>query len=393
LVYFLRWLVYIVVQTIVGGDDMRKQIIWIFSLLMMFMLVLTGCFKGEQADKPEDIDPPVDSESVDSENDELDDEENNEAGDREDGDGNEAEGENGVESDISSETVARQLFLVDVNGQLASQTIELPATKEAATQVLEHLVVGGPVTSMLPNGFQAVLPEGTEILGLDLKEDGTMVVDVSNEFKNYEADDELTVIQSMTYTLTQFDNVERIQLWINGHPQDVMPVDGTPIGESYSRADGINLVLSQGVDYMNSEAVTMYFPAEYNENRYYVPVTQHIGTDDDNVFEAIVESLLSGPTHSLNMTHVFNDQTLLLDEPKLEDGVLELVFNQEILKDADKAVISDEVMETLVRTLTEQNQVEAVEVKVEDIEQLTNENGETYDEPITAQNFMGAEKL
>src|SRR5699024_3106557 len=151
---------------------MRKQIIWIFSLLMMFMLVLTGCFKGEQADKPEDIDPPVDSESVDSENDELDDEENNEAGDREDG--NEAEGENGVESDISSETVARQLFLVDVNGQLASQTIELPATKEAATQVLEHLVVGGPVTSMLPNGFQAVLPEGTEILGLDLKEDGTM---------------------------------------------------------------------------------------------------------------------------------------------------------------------------------------------------------------------------
>src|SRR5699024_8455123 len=155
--------------------------------------------------------------------------------------GNEAEGENGVESDISSETVARQLFLVDVNGQLASQTIELPATKEAATQVLEHLVVGGPVTSMLPNGFQAVLPEGTEILGLDLKEDGTMVVDVSNEFKNYEAGDELSVIHSLPRRLTRCGPLRRTRLWINCAPQDVMPGGCRALGGSYSRPDGINL--------------------------------------------------------------------------------------------------------------------------------------------------------
>lgn len=368
---------------------MQKRMIWLLSLLMMLILILTGCFKGEQSNKPE-IDPPINTEGTDASDN------NNQENDQENLEENVNEADNEDDSEGPTvETVARQLYLVDVNGKLASQTLELPSleSKEVATQVLEHLVKGGPVTSILPNGFQAILPEGTAILGLNVKDDGTAIVDVSEEFENYEADNELTVIQSMTYTLTQFDSVDRVQLRINGQPQEVMPVNDTPIGEGYSRADGINLVESHGIDFMNSEAVTMYFPAEYNENRYYVPVTQHINTSDVNVFESIVESLMSGPTYNLNMTHVFNDQTLLLDEPILEDGVLELVFNQEILKNADKAVISDEVMETLARTLTQQNQVEAVNVKVENIDQLTNENGESYDEPITAQTFIESQKL
>lgn len=368
---------------------MRKRIIVLFSLMIILTFTLAGCFKGEQSIKP-DMDPPIETEK-NGESDNGTQNDDNASG----SDENESDEKN-ESSDTEkpiAETVARQLFLVDVNGKLAAQTVELPSTKEVATQVLEHLVIGGPVTQILPNGFQAVLPEGTEILGLNLQEDGTLVVDVSKEFENYEADNELNVIQSMTYTLTQFDNVDRIKLWINGHPQDVMPVDGTPIGEGYSRSNGINLVESHAIDFMNSQAVTMYFPAEYNENRYYVPVTKHISTNSENVYGSIVEALMSGPDYSLNMTHVFNDQAVLLNEPTLKDGVLELVFNQEILKDADKAVISDEVMETLVRTLTEQNRVEAVEVKVENIEQLTNENGEAYDEPITAKTFMEIEKL
>src|SRR5690625_3051703 len=99
---------------------------------------------------------------------------------------------------------------------VAAQTLELPISdnKEVATQVLTYLIKGGPVTPILPNGFQAVLPEGTEILGLSLQEDGTLIVDVSEEFEDYEAEDELKILQAMTYTLTQFDSVDRIKLWI-----------------------------------------------------------------------------------------------------------------------------------------------------------------------------------
>ncbi len=377
-----------VVQTIMGGNNMFKNDIVRYSLILIFIFMLTGCFKGEQS--LEEIDVPQDAEAVDGAEDEST-EENEQV--IEEAEESEESQENDAEEII--ETIARQLYLVDANGMVVAQTLELPISdsKEVAAQVLTYLVKGGPVTPILPNGFQAVLPEGTEILDLNLQEDGTLIVNVSEEFEDYKAEDELKILQAMTYTLTQFDSVDRIKLWINGYPQDEMPVNGTPIESGYSRVNGINLVASETLDLMNSQAITMYYPSEYNDNRYYVPITQHIEMDDQDIFAPIVRALISGPTYQFNALHVFNAETSLIHRPTLENGVLTLVFNQEILKDSDKAVISDEVIETLVRTLTEHPRVEAIEVKVENIDQLVNENGEAYSEPVTKDIFVNVEKL
>lgn len=360
------------------------------SFMLILMLTLTGCFKGEQS--LEKIDVPQDAEAVDQTKEGA----LNDNNDNDDENEGEPSGENeDQEEELITETIARQLYLIDANGMVVEQTIELPfeGNKEVAKQVLTYLIKDGPVTSLLPNGFQAVLPADTEVLSLNLQEDGTLVVDLSKEFENYEVADELNILQAMTYTLTQFENIDQIELRINGYPQEEMPVNGTPIGQSYSRANGINLVDTDTVDLIDSQAVTMYYPKEYNEQRYYVPVTQYVARKDQEEFESIIGALIDGPTYNLNVMHVFNDQTSLIDQPILENGVLKLEFNQNILKDIDQAVISDEVMETLVRTLTEQHHVEAVEVKVENIEQINNENGETYDKPVTKGKFMTVEQI
>lgn len=348
------------------------------------ILLLTACFQGEQSSV--EIDPPENAEAVnDSKEDESAESTAGEESNEEESNENEA-----------TETVARQLYLIDANGMVASQILELPSleSKEVATQVLEYLVEDGPVTEMLPNGFRAVIPAGTEILGVDLQEDGTMIVDLSEEFKDYTADDELKIIESITHTLTQFDSVENVQLWVNGHPLKEMPVDGTPIGKGYSKDNGINIVNTDTIDFLDSQAVTMYYPVTNQENRYYVPVTQYVEpSENDNVYESIVQSLMKGPGYHTNVVHVFNEEAALVTEPRLNDGVLELVFNEAILQNPEEAVIADEVMETIVRTLTTMEPIEAVNVKVENIEQLNNENGETYTEPVTADFFTPSEKL
>lgn len=350
----------------------NKKILFIGTLIM-FLILLSGCFQGEQSLKEIDVpqNSDTDNDTAEEENQAEDDLADTDAG-----------------QDVIMETVPRQLYLMDVNGMIVEQTLELPLleSKEVATQVLTYLIKDGPVTSILPNGFQAVLPAETEILGLNLLDDGTIIVDVSEEFTDYRPEDELKILQAMTYTLTQFENINKLQLRINGEPQQVMPVNGTPIGDGYSRSNGINIISTDNVDLLNSQAVTMYFPTEYNDSRYYVPITKHIKVDeaDPNMLSSIVQSLIEGPGYQTNLIHVFNMDTTLMEVPVLEDGILELVFNESILKDKEKAVISDEVMETLVRTLTEHQNVEAIEVKVENVEVIVNENGEQYDEPVTS---------
>src|SRR5699024_4900077 len=107
---------------------------------------------------------------------------------------------------------------------------------------------------------------------------------------------EIKILESVTHTLTQFDNVEKVKLRINGQPLDEMPVNGTPIAQGYSKAQGINVTESDTLDLINSEAVTMYYPASNEENRYYIPVTQYVETKEEGKLASIVDSLLDSPT-------------------------------------------------------------------------------------------------
>ena len=378
-----------VVQTIRGGIKMKRLSLMMISFVGL-LLILTGCFEGEQS--IQEIDAPKDDieEKAAKAKDTIKEDQKKETEKKDD----KAKKTNSKKDEASDEKTAREIYLIDANGLIASQTLELPKveSKEVATQALEHMVKGGPVTEMLPNGFQAVLPEDTEILGLNLKEDGTMIVDVSKEFKNYPKKNEVKILEAMTHTLTQFEDVKKIQLWINGHPQDKMPVDGTPINEGYSKANGIN-VMNSTTDLFEAEAVTMFYPKEYHKNRYYVPVTKHVNVDQNQTYTALIESLLDGPALDTNALNVFNEGTTLKGKPELKDGILQVEFSKEIMKDNDKNQIADEVIETLVRTLTELEDVEAVDISVEDVKSLVNEQGESYDEPVSKHKYKSHEKL
>ncbi len=354
-------------------------------LLLLFVLgltfALTGCLKGEQTSGQLDVPEDVTMEDEDD------------GGETTEG----AEQEEAVQDELNvtetEQTVERELYLFDQSGLVVPQTVELPKSASAAMQALEYLVVDGPVTELLPNGFQAVIPAGTEIIGVNLKEDGTLIVDVSEDFKNYEAENELKVLQAVTHTLTQFDTIEKIKLWINGEEQTEMPVSGTPISQGFSRANGINLDVIGKPD-LNSQAVTVFYPKKYDEDIAFIPVTTYLERDENNyLFAPLVESLLHGPSQSLGTLNVFNDNTQLIKEPTIRDGVLQLEFSEDILQSKDEAVIADEVIATLVRNLTEQVGIEAVSVSVANFPTIVSENGTPYDQPVTAQDVMGKEKM
>ena len=345
-------------------------------LIMTLTFVLGGCFQGEQNVK--EIDVPEDVEVIEEEQaDETDvDEEKDDAEDTE-----------------SPETVEREIYVLDADGMVVPQTFELPKSESAAMQVLEYMVVDGPITELLPNGFQAVLPAETTILGVNLKEDGTLIVDVSEEFEQYEADNEQKIIQAMTHTLTQFNDVERIKLWMNGHELTEMPVQGTPISEGYSRANGINIMTTTKPDVLHSEVATVFFPKQQQDEMYYVPVTQYFDGQEGDMLTSIIESLLRQPQTNQQFVNVFNDETTLLKKPNVRNGVVQLEFSEHILQEQDNAIIANDVMETLVRTLTEQEGIEAVEVMVNDETTLLNEEGLKYEQPVTAEDFIHSEKM
>ncbi|MDT8859476.1 GerMN domain-containing protein [Alkalihalobacillus sp. MEB130] len=292
----------------------------------------------------------------------------------------EADGEEGAGEEANEEYVQREIYLIDSNGLVVPQTLELPRTESVLKQSLEYLVDGGPVTELLPNGFRAVLPAGTEVT-VNLQEDGIAVADFSNEFKEYDPNQEKQVLEAITWTLTQFENVDSVQINVNGYKQDTMPVGGTPIGETVSRANGINLETGSVTDVVNSKGVTLYFLAQNGENTYYVPVTRRVASGQESLTAAVKE-LLKGPSNESPLLTDFRHEVALLDEPKYENGTVTLNFNESLLSQNQATAVSDDVLNMLALTLTEQEGVEKIAVKVNGEANVLSESGNAV-EPVS----------
>lgn len=331
-------------------------------MILIASLVLTGCgLFGAEKDK-EDMDPPG----------------NAEVGDGEDTEN--TDGSVGEESEADETAVQTQLYLIDKDGFVVPRTFTLPYTEGIATQALEHLVTGGPVTEMLPDGFRAPLPSDTA-LSVNIK-DGVATVNFSKEFADYAAEDELKILQAVTYTLTQFDSVKSVILQMNGNDLNEMPVNNTPISDELNRSIGINHDISNVVDITNTRPVTLYYVAQTDQESYFVPVTKRISNKEDDTVTAIVQELIKGPDHTSPLFSLLMSDVELLDKPSVKEGVVTLNFNENIYGRFEENVVTDHVLNALVLSLTEQDGIEGVAIQVNGKTDIVDEEGEALTEPV-----------
>ena len=282
-----------------------------------------------------------------------------------------------------ADVVMRDIYLIDKNGLVVAQSLPLPKTESVAKQALEHLVADGPVTDILPNGFRTVLPAGTEV---DVNiENGMAYVDFSEEFSSYDPKDEKRILQAVTWTLTQFESVEAVELRVNGYPLKEMPAEGTPISESgLTRADGINSEFTSDIaDITNTRPVTVYYLTQGTDNAYYVPVTRRVPNSEKDQVAAVIKELAEGPGLQTTLVSSLNDGVKLLELPTVKEGNVTLNFNEAIFGNSENKMISNEALRSIVLSLTENSEIDSVSIMVNGSNEIVNEEGDPLTAPVT----------
>jgi germination protein M len=284
------------------------------------------------------------------------------------------------------------LYFKDGNGYVAPVTMGLPKNASAAKQALQYLAEDGPEKNMLPKGFTALLPKGTQVKGLDVK-DKLATVDFSKEFLNYNAQDERKILEAITWTLTGFPNIQQVQLRVEGKALKEMPEGATPLDEPLSRAMGINLEKAEGVEYGQSTPVTLYFVNQSNPNyEYYVPVTRLVKRTD-NVAKAVIEQLIKGPGEgeSKGLTAVITPTTELKEDVKVENGLATVNFSDKLLGPDKKA--PSEALQTVVLSITENTGASKVQIEVNGDAKITSTDSQNYSKPVTRPVYVNPVKM
>ncbi|WP_088832840.1 GerMN domain-containing protein [Paenibacillus tyrfis] len=295
-----------------------------------------------------------------------------------------------------SQTIANPMqvtvYAKDEKGFVAPIAVQVEKTQGAARKALEYMVDGGPVQGHLPAGFTSLLPKGTEIKGINIVEDQKLaIVDFSKMFADYNLQDERKIMEAVTWTLTGFPAVEKVQLRVEGKPLKEMPVGGTPLDETLTRAIGINVEKPESVEYGQSTPVTLYFLNQNQENySYYVPITRLVPRTD-NVSEAVIRQLIAGPDQKKGLVAVMAPGAELLKVDKTDD-LITVNFSDKMLGPDKKAPA--EALKAVVLSLTENTNAAAkVQILVNGDAKVSATDNQSYAKPVSRPQTVNQLKL
>ncbi|KOP64493.1 hypothetical protein AMS62_03935 [Bacillus sp. FJAT-18019] len=295
-------------------------------------------------------------------------------------------GSTAAQGDIGTQTT---VYLADARGMLAPVTLGIPKVEgaNAAQESLEVLVSGGRYAGYVPQGFQALLPAGTQIHQVKVDPENKLaVVEFNKSFTNYKAADERRILEALTWTLTGHEGIEQMQVWVDGVKLTEMPVNHTPLDRPLSRAMGINLQKADDAMYSSSSPVTVYFSSLTPDGiQYYVPVTRLVPTGQDSV-QAALNELIRGPHYGDGLVEVIPDDTTVASIEKGEDGAVTVSLQDSMFEQGEQ--VPTELLQAVVLTVAENSGDAKVRIRMNDLAEVVGTDSRNYSEPVSRPEFI-----
>ena len=223
-------------------------------------------------------------------------------------------------------------------------------------EILEYLIIGGKKESNVPNGFRSIIPSGTEIKSIEIKE-GLLKINFSKELLEIDKELEEKMLESIVYSLTSINEIKGILIYVEGDLLTVLPKNKINLPSILTRDIGINKVYNL-IDTKDIVSTTVYYIGENNDNYYYVPVTKIENNSSDKI-KIIIDELSSGPTFENNLMSFLNVNTELLNY-EIKDKSMYLTFNDYILNSIENKNILEEVLYTICLSIEDNYDVEEV---------------------------------
>ena len=259
------------------------------------------------------------------------------------------------------------IYLLDSNDYVARTKIDSCKCEgvDKARDLINGLIIDGTKSNIIPNGFKSIIPSGTSIKNISL-DNGILTINFSKELLEITKEYEEKMIESIVYTLTSIEGIDKVIIKVEGEILEKLPISGKTLPTYLDKDYGINKIYDL-TSMKDIDSYTLYYVNTYNDNSYYVPVTKYINNDSQDKIKVIIEELYSAPIYETTLMSFLNSNTKLLDY-KLEDGKLTLNFSEDILSDVTTNNILEEVIYTISLTMNDNYGVEEVVFLVEDEE-------------------------
>lgn len=178
-----------------------------------------------------------------------------------------------------SERNYRKVYLLDENKYLIPLSIDVSDKEHLVDEIY---TVVSDLRDLEIEGFNSIISSDVKINKIEL-ENGILNIDFSKEFLNYESDLEEKIIESLTWSVLDFNEVEGLTISVDGVKLDKMPVNGLKLPPVLNKDIGINKYHDMTYDYSGSDDVVILYKKVVGKSEYLVPVTRKVVKEDNEV--------------------------------------------------------------------------------------------------------------
>jgi germination protein M len=258
---------------------------------------------------------------------------------------------------VNDEREAVLVYYASENGRyVVPVTLSIKPTKEAAKVAVEKVLAGPGDWSLSP-----IVPEDTKLRDIYIKRN-IAYIDLTRHFmglKSYE--DARLAVYSLVLTLTEFPEVEAVQVLIEGSIRD--SIAGFGIKETFERPADANYLAE--ID-PNKEVLTVYYSD--SNALYLIPVTVNLKRDmspEERVFEAVTR-LINGPSLESDLVKtIWPDTKIRAIKLDQESGQLNLDLSEDVIGYGGGSTAEMMLINSLLITLTGIEGVERVQLLIE----------------------------
>ena len=189
------------------------------------------------------------------------------------------------------------------------------------------------------DNFYSLIPKKTILKDISVNKD-SVYLNFSKEFLNVNKYIEESMVESIVYTLTEINGINNVYINVDGEKFVMLPNSKKVIPYPLTRSFGINK--KYDLDSLNDiDKTIVYFVKKYDSSEYYVPITK-VSNLSSSKIDIIIDELKSTVNAQDNLSSFISDN-VVLEESKIIDDKIDLVFNEYIFSDSSKKTILEEV--------------------------------------------------
>ena len=259
------------------------------------------------------------------------------------------------------------IFLLDENDYVSRTNIAVSSlnTLDVTNDLVDAMTKDGIRNDIIPKGFKSILPVGTRVLDLSLK-DGILKINLSKEFNNISSSIEEKVFESLVYTLTSIPGIDKIDLYVDSNKLLKYPNSKKMLPNYLDKSLGINKKYEM-TSLNDVDVFTIYYVSNNSDESYYIPVTKYINNNNKDRVRVIIDELSSSLIHESNLASYLDMSAKLLDY-EIIDEKIKLNFNDKILSSITENNVLEEVMYSVGLSLCDEFDIKEVVFMVNNVE-------------------------